>query len=68
MHSNGGILLHFAFYIELIHYEVLSIFPTTMSEVEDAQITDRLFTPDRQQRPELWKFIKLVAPTTEKKK
>ena len=33
-----------------------------------ANISDRLFKPERQQRPELWQFIRLVAPTTAKKK
>ena len=27
-----------------------------------------LFDPERKQRPELWRFIKLVAPTDDKKK
>ena len=39
-----------------------------MTGAEDVPVTDRLFGPERQQRPELWQFIKLVAPTAEKKK
>jgi len=31
-------------------------------------ITERLFDPDRKLRKDLWKFIKLVAPTKQKKK
>lgn len=32
------------------------------------RVTERLFDPERKQRTDLWKFIKLVAPTQEKKK
>ena len=35
---------------------------------DSTDITKRLFEPDRVQRSDLWKFIKLVAPTTERKK
>ena len=31
-------------------------------------IVNRLFDPERKQRPDIWQFIKLVAPTEEKKK
>ena len=34
----------------------------------DDDIAKRLFDPERQQRRELWQFIKLVAPTVEKEK
>ena len=37
-----------------------------MSGNED--ISERLYEPDRKQRQDLWKFIKLVAPTNEKKR
>lgn len=36
--------------------------------MEESSIELRLFDPDRQQRRELWKFVKLVAPTIEKRK
>ena len=40
----------------------------TRNDSNDERITDRLFEPDRKQRKDLWKFIKLVAPTTERRK
>ena len=49
-------------------FEETSTFQTRMTGAEDVPVTDRLFGPERQQRPELWQFIKLVAPTAEKKK
>ena len=39
---------------------------TAMNCNED--ISDYLYEPDRKNRKEIWKFIKLVAPTKEKKK
>ena len=41
---------------------------TTNSGQREMDIESRLFDPERKQRRELWQFIKLVAPTDEKKK
>lgn len=40
----------------------------TMSQIINYPILERLFEPDRKQRQDLWKFIKLVAPKFEKRK